>query len=97
MGMFFTEVDGAPMEEPDVDRWLLWRRCANRVVDQTTIGGVMVSTVFMGINFRCSDGPPLLYETTVFGGIYNMDKKLSETRAQALVAHRQAVELAKGK
>ena len=42
----------------------------NRVVAKTEHGGITVSTVFLGIDHNLgSYGPPLLFETMVFGGL----------------------------
>jgi hypothetical protein len=46
-----------------------WFEKADRRVANDTLGAVEVSTVFLGIdhNFRAT-GPPVLFETLVFGG-----------------------------
>ena len=39
----------------------------NRRVDRTELeNGIVVSTVFLGLNHNFGDGPPLLFETMVF-------------------------------
>lgn len=37
-------------------------------VGDTTIKGVRISTVFLGIDHACGAGPPVLFETMVFEG-----------------------------
>jgi hypothetical protein len=40
-----------------------------RLVDSTEVGDYLVSTVWLGLNHNWNpDGPPLVYETMVFGG-----------------------------
>lgn len=39
----------------------------DRTVAKTTIGQYLVSTVFLGLDHQYGDGPPLLFETMVFG------------------------------
>lgn len=40
----------------------------NRIVAKSTIGDYLVSTVFLGLDHQWEDeGPPLLFETMVFG------------------------------
>lgn len=49
--------------------WGMWWETANRIVGQTRFDpDILVSTVFLGIDHRLwGDGPPLLFETMVFG------------------------------
>jgi hypothetical protein len=57
--------------EVDLLTWGMWFEDAdNRAVRYTQItSAVAVSTVFLGINHRVfSKGPPLLFETLIFGG-----------------------------
>lgn len=53
-----------------------FRFLLNRTVAHDTIEGVRVSTIFLGVNQQWGDGPPLLFETMVFGG------KLDEAQAR---------------
>jgi len=50
--------------------WAKWfGDIATRRVAETGIGDTCVSTVFLGINHRfIGEGPPLLFETMIFGG-----------------------------
>ncbi len=45
-----------------------WVETADRVVSKNQVGDVEVSTVFLGIDHQFYEGPPLLFETMVFGG-----------------------------
>jgi len=40
----------------------------SRRVAKTTVGSVDVSTVFLVLDHNWGDGPPLVFETMVFGG-----------------------------
>lgn len=40
----------------------------DRIVRKTYFPGVEVSTIFLGLDHNWGDGPPLLFETLVFGG-----------------------------
>lgn len=55
--------------------WALWMETANRVVRQDRIGTLLVSTVFVGVDHRVidGDGPPIVFETMVFDGVYGGD------------------------
>ncbi len=58
------------------------------------IPGVKVSTVFLGLNHNFGDGPPVLWETMIFGGEHDQYQERYSTRKEALEGHRRAVELA---
>ncbi len=45
-----------------------WVETADRVVSKTQVADIEVSTVFLGIDHQFYNGPPLLFETMVFGG-----------------------------
>ena len=48
--------------------WARWLETAERHIGDDTINGKRVSTVFLGIDHNFSfSGPPLLFETMVFG------------------------------
>ncbi len=59
-------------------------------------GGVRVSTVFLGFNHNHGDGPPLLFETMIFGGEHSDEQWRYTTEEQALEGHKTAVALAFG-
>jgi hypothetical protein len=52
----------------DLYEWAFQFEHANRVVEQTTMGGLFISTVFLGTdhNFATPGHPPILFETMVF-------------------------------
>lgn len=50
--------------------WMFGDESKRRIVEKTPVAGgiIEVSTVFLGLNHRhFGDGPPLLFETMVFG------------------------------
>jgi hypothetical protein len=57
-----------------------------RVADDT-LGAVRVSTVFLGLDHRWGDGPPLLFETMVFGGPLNGNQERYSTWDAAAEGH----------
>jgi hypothetical protein len=75
--MYILDAEGNPVPEPDLMKWGEWNHeWKNRVVRQDYFGlpqeEIMVSTVFMGLDHNFSrEGPPVLWETMVFGGPYN--------------------------
>ena len=53
------------------------------------IGQVRVSTVFLGLNHAFGDGPPLWFETMVFGGELDQEQERYSTIEQARLGHAQ--------
>lgn len=49
------------------------RRPEDNRVDLAEVGDVTVSTVYLGLDHRWGDGPPLIFETMIFGGPYDQD------------------------
>src|SRR5258706_13563526 len=45
-----------------------WFQTSDRHVAKTDFGDVRVSTVFLGFDRSFGQGPPLLFETMIFGG-----------------------------
>lgn len=66
-----------------------------RVVKQDTLGKVMVSTVFLGIDHGFRDRPEW-FETLVFGGKYDGFMERCETWEQAVMQHERVVNLVWG-
>lgn len=65
-------LDGhTPVPAPDIDVWMTsFAQTERRRVARTTVApAIEVSTVFLGSDYNCSgEGPPLLFQTFVFGG-----------------------------
>lgn len=55
-------------------------------------GDVHVSTVFIGLDHSFGEGPPLLFETMVFGGEHDGDQDRCSTWDEAEVMHRKMCE-----
>jgi len=50
----------------NVLRWGRWFETADRHVAKTQVGGINVSTVFLGLNHQWGNGPPMHFETMCF-------------------------------
>lgn len=60
--------DGTAVACENLLEWALWFESADRTVVKTEVGDKRVSTVFLGLDHNYSgDGPPVLWETMVFG------------------------------
>jgi hypothetical protein len=83
---------GSPVPEPDLLTWARWFETADRAVARTAVGPYTVSTVFLGIDHAFGAGPPLLWETMVFGpDDGGRDERRWHSRTEALAGHEAAV------
>jgi len=82
--------------EPDLLKWSEWFKSADRRVAQTVVGDSMVSTVFIGLDHSFSlKGPPVLFETLVFGGPLADEMDRYSTWDEAEAGHASMVERVK--
>ncbi len=81
---------GRKVVPADLNTWARWfeQGPGVRRVGDDTINGVRISTVFLGIDHSWrTDGPPLLFETMVFGGVLHEACERCETYDQAEAQH----------
>lgn len=75
----------------DLIEWARWyeqaARDGSRRVASWEKDGVRVSTVFLAIDHRFDGGPPLLFETMVFGGPLDNEQERYTTWAEAEAGH----------
>jgi hypothetical protein len=93
MEHYILGADGEPVVEPNVIAWAIWYETADRRIAETRIGGVRVSTVFLGLDHRFGDGPPILWETMIFDGPLDGYQERYASAAEARVGHAHAVML----
>lgn len=60
-------------------------------VADETIGNVRISTVFLGLDHSFGEGPPLIFETMIFGGAYDQFQDRYTTWKQAEAGHKRVV------
>jgi hypothetical protein len=80
----------------DLMEWARWLENAkgDRIVAKTKVGDAEVSTVFLGLDHRFGDdGPPLIFETMVFGGIHDQDMERYSTWEEAEAGHKRMCEI----
>ena len=95
-------LDGkTPVAEPDPMKWAKWFETANRTVCKSTatvklhgkpVGEVRISTVFLGIDHSFGKGPPLLFESMIFGGPLDGDQDRCSTYEAAEKMHERMME-----
>ena len=78
-----------------IEEWMKWFETNDdkRRVALTTQGNVTVSTVFLGIDLTFG-GPPLIFETMIFGGEREGYQKRYSTWLEAEEGHKNACTLA---
>lgn len=64
-------------------------------VGKDTVGDATVSTVFLGLDHNWGDGPPLLFETMVFGGSLDETCERYSTWDEAEAGHARMIERVK--
>jgi hypothetical protein len=88
-------LEGKTPVKTDLMTWARWFETRKgRHVAQTKQGDVRVSTVFLGLNHQWGDGPPLVFETMIFGGEHDQYQERYSTWDEAEAGHRKACELA---
>lgn len=102
MDKYILDAKGEPLEVWDTEAWAQWfENSESRQVARDTIGGVAISTVFLGLDHSFhNDGPPILWETMIFGP-EDIPEELKgfqmryRSREQAVKGHQLAVEKVK--
>ena len=75
----------------DLMEWAKWVESADRKVAQDTIGDSRISTIFLGLDHQFGDGPPLIFETMVFGGPLSDEMDRYSTWDEAAEGHAKMV------
>ena len=89
-------LDGRKAVRADFMTWARWLEKADRRVAATHNDHVRVSTVFLGRDHSFGSGPPLLFETMIFGGEHDAYQERCTTWKQAEKMHKKACALAYG-
>ncbi len=94
---FILNDEGNPVPEPDLILWGLSLSGPGTRVGEDHIGKSRISTVFLGLDHNFTrHGPPILWETMVFGGVLDEElDRCSGTREQAEAMHAEMVKRVK--
>jgi hypothetical protein len=77
-----------PVEIDDLLAWGEWFETADRHVARDELApGVIVSTVFLGLDHQFGNGPPILFETMVFDDYERGDGERYSTWDEAETGH----------
>lgn len=82
----FYDINGKTIS---MEEWCeLFKQPGYKIIEQTEIApDVLVSTVWLGSNHRFGPGPPLIFETLVFGGDHDGDMDRYSTLPEAIEGH----------
>lgn len=87
-GRYILDATGEPQPCADLLTWGRWMESADRHIAQTWFDNVCVSTLFLGLDHRFTDeGPPILWESMVFGGPLDGEMRRYASRAEADAGH----------
>jgi hypothetical protein len=89
---YVLDDDGNPVPVADAITWGVWYEHADRVVKQDYVEGISppvgVSTVFLGLDHNFTGtGPPVLWETMVFGTSLDGRMRRYTSRDAAIMGH----------
>ncbi len=93
MPHYIEDEHGAAVPIGNLFDWGRWMATADRQVAHHIVSdGVSVSTVFLGLDHQFGlNGPPMLYETLVFGGPLDGEMERYPTRTLAVIGHAEMV------
>ena len=84
----FYDWDGSPLT---TEQWAEKFELGKNHVANDLVGESRISTVWLGLDHSFFDGPPLIFETMVFGGKHDMFQKRYCTEEQAKEGHARVV------
>lgn len=95
----FYRLDNGVVRETDVDGYIeQYKNDESRRVAKDEVAGVVVSTVFLALDHGWTGkGPPVLFETMIFGGEHDGYQERCCTLSEAIQMHAVALELVRGK
>jgi hypothetical protein len=65
-------------------------------VAKTQIHDVSISTIFLGLDHSYGEGPPIVFETMIFGGKFDQEQWRYSSFDDAVEGHTSAVKLVMG-
>lgn len=89
---YLLDENGEPAPADPI-AWAMWMDTADRQVALDVYGTASVSTIFLGLDHNhYSTGPPVLWETMVFGGALNGECQRYTSKLEALIGHQEMCE-----
>lgn len=85
-------LDGHQPIKTNLATWAKWIETTKKYVVDELVGGVQISTVFVGLDHSFGRGSPLFFETMVFGGPLDGEQERYMTWEEAEIGHKRMVE-----
>lgn len=88
----YYDPEGNPITQ---EQWAERLETDERIITQTKVGSYTVSTMWLGLDHDfLGDGPPIIFETMVFGGDnwQPFEQDRYSTQGEALAGHEAIVE-----
>jgi hypothetical protein len=92
--MFYTLDEGHNIvPQKDIKKWAKDFEL-NRRIEHTLIDDVEISTVFLGLDHSFGNGgPPILFETMVFGGYFDGHQERYASWDEAIAGHKSIINM----
>ena len=89
MNYYILDDDFNPVLEPNREKFYAWfeKNQDTKILRKTFIGGIELSTVFLGIDHSFNSENPILYESLWFGGNFDGVMRRYRTREEAYIGH----------
>ncbi len=88
--MKYFDRKGSPMATKE---WAVaYGDVEGRTIGDDIIEGQHVSTIWRGLDRQAGEGPPLIFETMIFGGSHNGYCERYPTEREALAGHQRTVQ-----
>ncbi len=70
-----------------------WKFWLSKILKIKRWEPIYISTVFLGLDHSFGEGPPLLFETLVFGGKHDQEMNRYSTKKEAMKGHEEIVKM----
>ncbi len=92
---YILDDQGNAVPAPSLEAWgEFFEQRDKRRLARDEVGDIVISTVFLGLDHSWGQGPPVLWETMIFGGKHDEYQERYTSRDDALAGHRHAVWMA---
>lgn len=91
---YILDNNNKPVAKPflEASQWLK-DNDNRRIVKRDEIGGILVSTVFLGLDHAWDSDIPVLWETMIFGGEHDQYQERYTSYEDALEGHKKVLTL----
>lgn len=92
MSQYYILDGRTPVPVTDTLTWAAWFESNKRhvAVSKSKLTPARVSTVFLGLDHSWNGGPPILFETMIFGGRFDGYQERCSTWEEAEIMHNAA-------